>query len=131
MNHSSEPALRAKTVDVLMEAVSTHTVAELGLGVPDGVRLAIQRAFAEMPAQESFDLAFHLSDWRADAAFLMALQLAPERFTAAEVRAGVTAFLVHAPNHLAAAAKLGGWPIEDVFGIGALGGEDATDSPAV
>ena len=30
------------------------------------------------------------------------------------------AFLIHAPNHIVAAAKLGGFPVSDVFEIGAL-----------
>jgi hypothetical protein len=49
---------------------------------------------------------------------LVAVQMYPERFTAEEVRAGVQAFLIHAPNHVAAAAHLSGWPLRDVFGIG-------------
>ncbi len=30
------------------------------------------------------------------------------------------AFLIHAPNHIAAAAKLGGFPVSDVFEVGAV-----------
>jgi hypothetical protein len=63
------------------------------------------------------DVAFHLTDWNSNAAFLVALLLSPESFTAEEIRGEVQAFLVHAPNHVAAAAKLGGWPVEDVWGL--------------
>jgi hypothetical protein len=35
----------------------------------------------------------------------------------------LTALLIHAPNHLAAAAKLAGWPVRDVFGVGPLEAE--------
>jgi hypothetical protein len=66
------------------------------------------------------DVAFHLTDWTAEAAFLVAVQLFPDAFTAEEIEAGVTALLIHAPNHLAAAAKLAGWPVRDVFGVGPL-----------
>jgi hypothetical protein len=66
------------------------------------------------------DIAFHMADWNADAAFVVAVHLFPERFTDEEIRDGVRSFLIHAPNHVAAAAKLGGWPISDVFGVGPL-----------
>ena len=103
MGESSSQAFRVKAAAVLAEHRDAAASTRVALGVPDGVRNAVQKAFSELPAQVSSDLAFHLSDWRADAAFLIALQLAPERFTVAEVREGVTQFLVHAPNHVAAA----------------------------
>ena len=68
------------------------------------------------------DIAFHLADWNSDATFIVAMHLFPERFTPDQIRDGVERFLIHAPNHVAAAAKLGGWPIEDIFEIGALDG---------
>ena len=66
------------------------------------------------------DIAFHLSDWSSDAAFLLAVHLFPERFTREEIGAGVSMFLLHAPNHVAAAAKLYGHPVADIFGVGDL-----------
>ncbi|MGH2548563.1 MAG: hypothetical protein ACRDHN_04190 [Thermomicrobiales bacterium] len=63
------------------------------------------------------DIAFHLTDWAADAAFLVALHLFPERFTAEEIADGIESFLIHAPNHVAAAAVLSGWPPKDIFGV--------------
>ena len=66
------------------------------------------------------EIAFHLVDWASDAAFVLAVQLFPERFTSEEIVAGVDMLLIHAPNHLAAAAKLAGHPIEDIFEVGAL-----------
>jgi hypothetical protein len=68
------------------------------------------------------DIAFHLSDWASDAAFIVAIQLFPERFTAAEIADGVEDFLIHVPNHVVAAAVLGGHPIDDIFEVGALRG---------
>jgi hypothetical protein len=123
MTESAEKSFRAKTRLVLAESGHEAALARLALGVEDSFLARFREAFSELPAQNAYDLAFHLSDWRADAAFLLALHLAPERFTAEEVKEGVTQFLVHAPNHVAAAAKLSGWPVEDVFGIGALEGE--------
>lgn len=61
------------------------------------------------------EIAFHLTDWNGDAAFLIALHLFPERFTADEICEGVRRFLIHAPNHVAAAARLAGYDIEDIF----------------
>lgn len=71
------------------------------------------------------DIGFHLSDWVADAAFLVALHLFPERFSDAEVEEGIESFLLHAPNHVAAAAALTGNPIEDVFEVGALWSQES------
>jgi uncharacterized protein YoaH (UPF0181 family) len=67
------------------------------------------------------DIAFHLFDWTEDAWFIVAVFLFPDRFTAAEIRRGIAWFLIHAPNHIAAAAKLAGWPVTDVFHVGAIG----------
>jgi hypothetical protein len=80
-------------------------------------------AHPDLEPHVAADLAFHLSDWRKDAAFILALSLAPQRFTPRDVEQGVMAFLIHAPNHVAAAAKLGGWPITEVFKVGALDGK--------
>ena len=63
------------------------------------------------------DIAFNLTDWASDAAFIVAIQLFPERFTAAEIADGIERFLIHAPNHVAAAAVLSGHPAEDIFGV--------------
>jgi SpoU rRNA methylase family enzyme len=60
-------------------------------------------------------LAFNLLDWADDAAFLVALCLHPTRFTRTEVEAGVAAFLVHAPAHVIAAARLSGHSTDDIF----------------
>ena len=81
------------------------------------IELALAGELGEERARE---IGFHLADWGANAAFLVALHLFPERFTDEEIRAGITSFLIHAPNHVAAAAHLAGWPIQDVFKIGVL-----------
>ena len=72
----------------------------------------------EVGVESAVEVAFHLSDWAEDAAFLVALHLFPERFTADEIRDGVRSFLIHAPDHVAAAAHLAGWPLRDVFNVG-------------
>jgi hypothetical protein len=93
--------------------------------LPEDVREAIAQSLqADYDPDRSSNIAFHLLDWNSDAAFLVALLLYPERFTKQEISVGVTSFLVHAPNHLAAAAKLFGTPIEDTFEVNALVGDD-------
>ncbi len=57
-------------------------------------------------------IGFHLVDWQADAAFIVALSLYPERFTDEEIREGVLAFLLHAPSHVVEAARLAGQPCD-------------------
>jgi hypothetical protein len=57
-------------------------------------------------------------------AFVVALLLFPEQFNAEEIAEGIESFLIHAPNHIAAAAKLMGFPVQDIFGVGALSGND-------
>lgn len=92
------------------------------------VRRAIAASLADDCGPErAGDIAFHLVDWNADAAFLVALLLFPDRFDKDEIAVGLGTFLVHVPNHAAAAAKLYGVPVQDVFGIDALttGPEDA------
>ena len=67
------------------------------------------------------EMAFHLVDWNSDAAFLVAFLLYPERFTPEELCAGVDLLLIHVPAHVIAAARLGGYEVQDIFE-----GDDAT-----
>ena len=75
----------------------------------------IEKAIAPDFGSNSPDIAFHLSDWSSDAAFLVALHLFPDEFSDEQIREGVIGFVVHAPNHAAEAGKLAGYPVEDVF----------------
>ncbi|HEY5448037.1 MAG TPA: hypothetical protein VIQ54_04770 [Polyangia bacterium] len=77
------------------------------------LQAAVARTF-EL-TDESLDVAFHLSDWREDAAALLAISLAPEHFTAEEIEECLMGFLLHAPNHVLAAANLAGFPPADIF----------------
>jgi hypothetical protein len=86
-------------------------------------RLVIAEALEkEFPEKTAKDIAFHLADWNSEAAFIVAMHLFPERFTKEQIRSGVGKFIVHAPNHVAAAAKLADQPVEDIFEVGALDG---------
>ncbi len=56
--------------------------------------------------EKAGDVALHMLDWNWDAAFIVALHLFPERFTAEEVQSALGLFLCHAPNHIREACRL-------------------------
>lgn len=67
---------------------------------------AIGAALADQyGAENAADIGLHMADWNSDAAFVVALHLFPERFTPAEVAAGVGLFLAHASNHIREACR--------------------------
>lgn len=87
---------------------------------PACVTSTITSALASADASEEEilnkdEIAFHLTDWGSEAAFLVALHLFPERFSEEEIRAGVEMFLIHVPHHVIAAARLSGHPTDDIF----------------
>lgn len=73
-------------------------------------------------------IGFHLVDWQRDAAFIVALTLFPERFTNEEIRDEVDSFLWHVPAHIIEAARLAGYPVENIFKNVEEKGESKTDS---
>ena len=68
-----------------------------------------------LPAEEAQDLAYHLSDWHSDAAFLVAVSLQPERFTDQEIRSGVRSFLIYATPHILEACRLSAIKPHNIF----------------
>jgi hypothetical protein len=128
--HSEDGANgRAKALAIFRELVSERASRLSASHYNHDAAATMARALSPAPDDRSSpedciarDIAFHLTDWASDAAFIVALQLFPERFTAAEIESGVEGFLIHAPNHVAAAAVLSGHPIEDIFEVGALNG---------
>jgi hypothetical protein len=67
------------------------------------------------------DVAFHLTDWLGDLAKYVRLCEDPASHTDEQANAILLALLLHAPNHLAAAAKLyADFPVTDLFGVGAI-----------
>ncbi len=76
---------------------------------------AIGAALAEQYGAAAPDIGLHMADWNSDAAFVVALHLFPERFTPAEVAAGVGLFLAHAPNHIREACRLTGTYVWESF----------------
>jgi hypothetical protein len=90
---------------------ATHFPAD----VNSRVTAAIVESKAEHDILAADHIGFHIVDWHADAAFLVALSLYPERFSDEEVRDGVGALLSHVPAHVLAAARLSGSPIPDLI----------------
>ena len=112
---------RDKAVAIFHEFVAgrAHHLSDNVCEAQSVARTALAEEFDDKTAE---DIAFHMTDWNSDAAFITAFLLFPERFTAEEIRQGILDFLIHAPNHLAAAAKLHDCPIQDTFEVGALDG---------
>lgn len=109
---------RAKVAAIFRELAGERAARLAGSHYNHDSAAAIAAALASSPDDRTArDIAFNLTDWASDAAFIVAVQLFPERFTAAEIADGVVAFLCHAPNHVGAAAVLSGKPAEDIFGV--------------
>jgi len=117
---SAHDSFRQK-VDALLSELFADRATRLREPDAQQTRDTLARALsADYPPDVAREIAFHLVDWASDAAFVLAVHLFPERFTPEELVAGVDMLLIHAPNHLAAAAKLAGHPVEDIFEVGAL-----------
>ena len=107
-------------VMTIFHELAGERAGQLKAAIPNA-NSAIRKSLATRHSKgTASDIAFHLTDWNYDAAFIVALLLFPERFSPAQIRAGIERFAIHAPNHVAAAAKLCGWPVEDIFDVGAL-----------
>ena len=66
------------------------------------------------------DVAFHMTDWLDDLVAYLQFCAQPNKTSDPDVGELLTDFLVHVPNHLAAASKLyTGLPVTDVFRVGA------------
>ncbi len=118
-------AMRRKVADLFAELAPGCSAKLDGSRFNSETAEAIRNAIAgEFGDEKASDIAFHMTDWNRDAAMVLALLLFPERFTRREIREAVQQFLIHAPDHVAAAAKLAGYPIADTFEVGALDGPD-------
>lgn len=116
----STPSVREKVEAIFRELAGDRAVTLDATSLPAGITSTITAALAAEDAGDdeilhADEIAFHLTDWSSEAAFLVALHLFPERFTPEEIREGVQAFLIHAPHHIIAAARLAGHPTDDIF----------------
>lgn len=75
-------------------------------------RTAIEKALGKRHgASDARAIALHLSEWFAEAAFLVALYLDPHRFSKIEIEAGVSDVLVYVLDHMWEAARVAGLPL--------------------
>lgn len=100
---------------------------ELPLNADERIRTRIVRALQDddfLSAAEAEEAAFHMTDWLADLRELVEWYEEPDARSDAEVQKLLLQFLVHAPAHVAAAARtVSGDPLRDVFEIGAVLGD--------
>ena len=120
MPYDAHNSVRKKVEAIFTELAGDRTRMLDGSTFPAGITSTITAALSGPDASEeqvlhADQIAFHLTDWNSDAAFIVALHLFPERFTPEEIEAGVDLFLVHVPSHVMAAARLAGHPAEDIF----------------
>jgi hypothetical protein len=111
-----------KVAAIFRELAGERSKALDGSVFPTAIKKTVSAALANENGDDETiihkvdEIAFHLTDWNSDAAFLVALHLFPERFTQEEIDAGISMFLVHVPSHVIAAARLTGNSTDDVFG---------------
>ncbi|MBI4528023.1 MAG: hypothetical protein HY695_29865 [Deltaproteobacteria bacterium] len=102
---------RAKTSQVLSQAISN--LSERALSQRQrAAQKAIQEALGKTHGvRDAREIAFHLSEWFEEAAFLVALQLDPARFSKAEIKAGVSDVLACVLDHVWEAVRVAGGPL--------------------
>jgi hypothetical protein len=88
--------------------------------INDRIRDVILRE-SELPVSDADHVAFHMTDWLEDLANFAQFCAEPDQWNDKEAQDMLVAFLIHVPNHVAAAAKiLTGIPVTDIFGVGAV-----------
>jgi hypothetical protein len=90
-----------------------------------GLIEAAVRAESELPEAVARDVAFHMTDWLDDLESYYDFCAHPERLSPAEIDKLLIDFLLHVPNHIAAASKLlTGMAVTDIFGVGSTTEEE-------
>lgn len=80
----------------------------------------VARRMNELPDSVANEVAFHMTDWLDDLRALSGFYADPKSLTDAAVSKLLVHFLIHVPNHLAAASKLYiGMTVSDIFDVGA------------
>ena len=104
-----------KVETLFAELVGPERARRLRADVPSSATTLVTQALAESRDLLLADqIAFNVTDWQADAAFLVAIHLFPERFTPEEIAAGVESLLIHVPSHALTAARLSGHEAADL-----------------
>ena len=116
---ATSDSFREKVEQIFRELVGDRAKNLNPSSFPAGVTSTITAALCDEDSDKEIltkdEIAFHLTDWNGEAAFLVALLLFPERFSKEEIQDGVESCLIHIPQHILAAARLGGYPAEDIF----------------
>ena len=88
-------------------------------------RIVAALAETDISEDRAREIAFHLTDWDNNLEDLVKLYDPSQELNNGEVIRIIVEFLVHVPNHVAAAMKLFGLgPIEDLFEVGVLQEDD-------
>ena len=75
----------------------------------------------QVPVDKAREIAFHMTDWLSDLSAWQRFCEAPSSQSSDEVLDLLTKFLIHVPEHVAAANKLmNGFSIQDIFEVGVL-----------
>jgi hypothetical protein len=110
-----------KVCEIGDQGISPQRWRELaeGSAVHMETRERISNAFTKkLDAEASYEIAFHVSDWIADAQALVALHLCPDKFSDKDIRCIVENLAIHVNHHVMAATHLYGESLQDVFGLG-------------
>jgi len=88
------------------------------------ISLSIQNALEQQEygsADLRREIAFHMTDWLEDLEEWTAFCNSPDGLDSDAISELLIGFLIHVPNHVAAASKLmTGIPVSDIFEVGAV-----------
>jgi hypothetical protein len=108
---AAEDSARKKTSEVLGQArfrLSQRALLQRQRAARKAIEVALAKSHGERDARK---IAFHLSQWLEEAAFLVALSLDPKKFSKAEVEAGVSSVLTNVLDDMWDAALVAGYPL--------------------
>ncbi len=107
MESNTKQDVHEKVLGIFRELVQDRAERLKGSRMAEPAMSTVAAALeADYDSLKADEIAFHLTDWNNDAAFIVALHLFPERFSADEINEGISLFLAHVPYHIQAAAKL-------------------------
>ena len=88
--------------------------------IADNIKNALIES-GEYKVESAKDIAFHMTDWINDMIELSNLYSSPDSYNSKQIENLLLKYLLHVPNHLAAAHKLlTSEPLTDVFGVDAF-----------
>ena len=84
------------------------------------LRARLEEALLAAEYSRNREIAFHMTDWLSELEALVELYGDPAQYDNKKIVQVLMDFLVHVPNHVAAASKLMlDIPVQDVFEVGA------------